>query len=252
MIKEILDDLHQVKLKAKGANLIRVTDAITYCQNRIMEVIDGKYKGKIENWADSVEMSCCIEYGIQTNEIRQRCRKSDIVKARQMACYIMADSGMRLRDIGLRFFTNADHSTVIHSKKKIAGYLEHDPMVRSELSRIMDRVKGIEIEETEEEAPVIDSMEFMRLCDIMDVTDRDVRGTKQTADIVAARRVLAYFMRKDLDMTASDIAVLMGTSKQNIHKVINVATEELETSSLLSFELKELRNEYNNQPTVCA
>lgn len=82
---------------------------------------------------ESIQEYVCEYFGIDTNKVREKTRKQEIVEARQIAMYLskkFTDSS--LKTIGLHF-GGRDHSTVIHAIKTVEERMQtskkHDHMV---------------------------------------------------------------------------------------------------------------------------
>lgn len=82
---------------------------------------------------ESIQEHVCEYFGIDTNKVREKTRKQEIVEARQIAMYLskkFTDSS--LKTIGLHF-GGRDHSTVIHAIRTVEERMQtskkHDHMV---------------------------------------------------------------------------------------------------------------------------
>ncbi len=82
---------------------------------------------------ESIQEYVCEYFGIDTNKVREKTRKQEIVEARQIAMYLskkFTDSS--LKTIGLHF-GGRDHSTVIHAistvEERMQTSKKHDHMV---------------------------------------------------------------------------------------------------------------------------
>ena len=84
-------------------------------------------------------------FGIDKDEIKERTRRRDIVRPRQMIMYLLREyGGMSFPAIG-RLVGNRDHTTVIHSYVKIKNEISTDPQIIDFLSvpiSIAGTVKG--------------------------------------------------------------------------------------------------------------
>jgi len=73
-------------------------------------------------------------FGIDKDEIKERTRRRDIVRPRQMIMYLLREyGGMSFPAIG-RLVGNRDHTTVIHSYVKIKNEIAMDPRIIDFLS----------------------------------------------------------------------------------------------------------------------
>jgi len=76
---------------------------------------------------ESIQNYVCDYFGIDTNKVREKTRKQEIVEARQMAMYLSKKfTKSSLKSIGLQF-GGRDHSTVIHAISTIEERLETSP-----------------------------------------------------------------------------------------------------------------------------
>ena len=76
-------------------------------------------------------------YGIKRDELMSRSRKMEIVKARNVIFYVLYESGMSLKKIGLILLK--DHSTVIHGRDNYIRYSSSYP--QSEVDFINGLIK---------------------------------------------------------------------------------------------------------------
>jgi len=64
-------------------------------------------------------------------------RKPNVVRPRQVAMYLSFNSTTRNMTLGkIGEFFERDHSTVLHSNKKVQGYLDYDKKFRAEIEEI--------------------------------------------------------------------------------------------------------------------
>lgn len=76
---------------------------------------------------ESIQNYVCEYFGIDTNKVREKTRKQEIVEARQIAMYLSKKfTKSSLKTIGLQF-GGRDHSTVIHAISTIEERLSTDP-----------------------------------------------------------------------------------------------------------------------------
>lgn len=75
-------------------------------------------------------------YQINQTAIKGKRRNKDIVEARHMAMFILKnDLDLSYVDIG-RWFSNRDHTSVMHAKDKIEGLIQEDEMIMRDYQKI--------------------------------------------------------------------------------------------------------------------
>ncbi len=89
---------------------------------------------------ESIQNYVCDYFGIDTNKVREKTRKQEIVEARQIAMYLSKKfTKSSLKTIGLHF-GGRDHSTVIHAistvEERISASPKHKQMVEDLHQRI--------------------------------------------------------------------------------------------------------------------
>lgn len=85
--------------------------------------------------------SCARYYNVTAEEIYSNKRTKNIAFARQVAIYIIRTiTSMSLEKIG-NFFER-DHSTIIHTMKKIENDLQEDESIRSNIQSLIRDIKG--------------------------------------------------------------------------------------------------------------
>ena len=85
---------------------------------------------------EEIQRIVCEYLTIEEDLIRERTRKREVVRARQIAMYFCKDLTQHsLKTIGLHF-GGRDHSTVIHANKTVEGYIETDPQFKNMVEEI--------------------------------------------------------------------------------------------------------------------
>jgi chromosomal replication initiator protein len=76
--------------------------------------------------------------GISLTDMKSQCRKSQIVHARSLAIYLCRQiSQASLEQIG-KFFGNRDHTTILHSVRKIESLIDSDEALRKRVTSIFE------------------------------------------------------------------------------------------------------------------
>lgn len=90
---------------------------------------------------ESIQTHVCDYFGIDTNKVREKTRKQEIVEARQIAMYLSKKlTKVSLKTIGLQF-GGRDHSTVIHAISTVEDRLETSPKHKQFLKDIQHRIE---------------------------------------------------------------------------------------------------------------
>jgi chromosomal replication initiator protein len=80
------------------------------------------------------------EWGVETRALTSAARTKDLTVPRQVGMYLMREIlDLPLKEIGSHF-GGRDHSTVIHSIKKVEGSLEHDPDLAERVARLREEL----------------------------------------------------------------------------------------------------------------
>ena len=108
-------------------------------QNAIASVIS-------ENMPSAISVDLIIDmvsryYNISVDDIKGKRRTSNIAQARQVAMFITRDmTNLSLEDVG-KEFGGKDHTTVLHSIKKVEGALQIDPKLDRDISELKENIK---------------------------------------------------------------------------------------------------------------
>ncbi|MDD3808290.1 MAG: helix-turn-helix domain-containing protein [Candidatus Pacebacteria bacterium] len=79
-------------------------------------------------------------YDIPVEKIKGDSRRKDLVKARQVCMYILRELvKLSYPAIG-EFFNNKDHTTVMHSCKKIEKEIVKDSVLNSEVESLIEKI----------------------------------------------------------------------------------------------------------------
>lgn len=90
----------------------------------------------------SIQKAVCEYFSISLNELNGKRRDQRVVKPRQIAMYLCKEfTGASYPEIGLEF-GGRDHTTVMHSCRKIDANIE-DPYFRSSLENIRNMLSGV-------------------------------------------------------------------------------------------------------------
>ncbi len=122
--------IYQSQLKNKALNLSDVKNLI---KNNIKPKKNVAVKDIVKVVAE--------QYGISEDSVYEKTRRKEIVKARQVAMYILReDFNISYPLIGQKM-GNRDHTTVIHSHLKIKDDLKTDPSLLQEIEKIRVMLK---------------------------------------------------------------------------------------------------------------
>ncbi len=131
--KSSVRDLEGAIIKLLAASSLQHLDVIDLpMAKRILKdmIKDTNKQVTIEN----IQAHVCEYFGIDTNKVREKTRKQEIVEARQIAMYLSKRlTKSSLKSIGLQF-GGRDHSTVIHAittiEDRIQTSARHDQIVK--------------------------------------------------------------------------------------------------------------------------
>lgn len=100
-----------------------------------MDVISSELGARVASDRSKLELiaqAVSDRHKVGLRLLRSASRLKNVVWARQVAMYAARQSGMTLVEIG-RYFGNRDHTTVMHSCKKVADRIKSDPKLVAEL-----------------------------------------------------------------------------------------------------------------------
>ncbi len=90
---------------------------------------------------ESIQNYVCEHFGIDTNKVREKTRKQEIVEARQIAMFLSKKyTKSSLKTIGLQF-GGRDHSTVIHAISTVEERLSTSPKHKRILSELEQKIE---------------------------------------------------------------------------------------------------------------
>ena len=90
---------------------------------------------------EDIQRIVCEHLDVAEDQVRDKTRKREIVRARQIAMYFAKKHTQHsLKDIGLHF-GGRDHSTVIHAKNTVADRMEDDDQFRETVEEIGRKIE---------------------------------------------------------------------------------------------------------------
>jgi len=90
---------------------------------------------------EAIQNYVCEYFDIDTNKVREKTRKQEIVEARQIAMYLSKKfTKSSLKTIGLQF-GGRDHSTVIHAISTIEERLSTSPKHKRILNELENKIE---------------------------------------------------------------------------------------------------------------
>jgi chromosomal replication initiator protein len=79
-------------------------------------------------------------YGVALDDLKSRSRKTEIVKPRQIAMYLMrSEIKSSFPSIG-SWLGGRDHTTAMHAHEKISKEIENDKIIEQEIQLIIERI----------------------------------------------------------------------------------------------------------------
>jgi len=90
---------------------------------------------------ESIQNYVCEYFGIDTNKVREKTRKQEIVEARQIAMYLAKQfTDSSLKTIGLHF-GGRDHSTVIHAISTVEERMQTSPKHKRIVEELRQKIE---------------------------------------------------------------------------------------------------------------
>ena len=91
--------------------------------------------------ASSIITECCRYFNVDDSVIRGKAQSAAIVKARQVAMYLINHmTNLSLTEIGVEF--GRDHTTVMHSRDKVANMIKKDPAFAEVVKEITTNINS--------------------------------------------------------------------------------------------------------------
>jgi len=91
---------------------------------------------------EHIQRAVAKHYGVSRSDLISARRTAQIVHPRMVAIYICKEMTLRSYPEISRKFGNRDHTTAIHSVRKMAGLVERDAVLAAEIDTIMDRLRS--------------------------------------------------------------------------------------------------------------
>jgi chromosomal replication initiator protein len=133
-VPELLGVLTQLEIPARR-------DGKTLDSRTIRHFLDEKKRVE-EPEISQIAAVAAKHYGLKLSELRSPTRKRAVVNARAVAIYLARKiSQISLEQIG-RYFGGRDHTTMMHSCRKIEELLQSDPAFRQDIEQLEKMVKG--------------------------------------------------------------------------------------------------------------
>jgi len=107
----------------------------------VEEVLKGHIKPKDKMVTiDEIQRVVAEKFNIRVNDLRSKARRRELVTPRQIAMYLAKNlTNDSLQQIG-RKFGNKDHSTVIHSIKKVESEKSNNPIIFRIIEELKDQL----------------------------------------------------------------------------------------------------------------
>lgn len=121
------------------ANVFNREVDLSLAQRVIKNVVN--YEATKQVSVDTIVNTVCSHYGVTQQDLFSRTRKSNVVRARQVAMYLSKQmTELSTAKIGT-LVGNKDHATVIHACKIVAGQLEIDKAFQKEMAELKNAFK---------------------------------------------------------------------------------------------------------------
>ena len=131
-----------------------------------------------------IEKVVCDFYEVDPLRLFRKGRKRDVVEARQAFAYLAYSMNKNLGYESLGKYMDFNHATVLHSCKKVEGYMEVDKFYRTEITdlykeclkySVEDKIKEVEVKEFDIEL-VGSLMDKLLIC----TSNRDLKEILET------------------------------------------------------------------------
>ena len=121
------------------ANVFNREVDLSLAQRVIKNVVN--YEATKQVSVDTIVNTVCSHYGVTQQDLFSRTRKSNVVRARQVAMYLSKQmTELSTAKIGT-LVGNKDHATVIHACKTVSGQLEIDKAFQKEMAELKNAFK---------------------------------------------------------------------------------------------------------------
>lgn len=90
---------------------------------------------------DFIQRCVVEEFNVSLQDLKNRRRNKNIVLPRQIAMYLSRElTELSLPEIGI-FFGGKDHTTVLHSYKKIKGEISHNEILKNKIEKVIQIIQ---------------------------------------------------------------------------------------------------------------
>jgi chromosomal replication initiator protein len=118
--------------------LNQIQPDIPFIKNILSEIISSGKKAGVQSI--NIIKTVCDFYNIDDKKLASKIRKRELVRARQVAMYLIRkEINTSYPTIG-ELFGGRDHTTALHAYEKIEQDLEKDERLKEEVNTIMDRL----------------------------------------------------------------------------------------------------------------
>jgi chromosomal replication initiator protein len=90
----------------------------------------------------AIALACAKHFGIKLHELRSPSRQQAVVMARNVAIFLMRNMIKCSLDQLGRYFGGRDHTTIMHSWRKMEKLLKTDPATRHEVEKLEQKLIG--------------------------------------------------------------------------------------------------------------
>ncbi len=142
--KKIAEEIFDTR--SLEGNLLRLMTEVEKSSSSVDTIVDrlmGNEASKHINrfHPDEIIRTLCNYYGLKPTQIKSSKREASLVKARQVAMYILRNElGLSFMEIG-NLLGGRDHSTIMHGVDKIEGMLEQNNLL-GEINKIKELTKS--------------------------------------------------------------------------------------------------------------
>ncbi len=124
-------------LTKRGESQYMYAEKDDYIEN---QEIKQKQDLELEKVSEIIRLTAQF-YDLTVDELKQKTRKAEIVKARQISVYLIRDL-LRLSFPVIGRIFNSDHTTVLYAFEKIMDITEKDPIIKSQVDSLKDLLKN--------------------------------------------------------------------------------------------------------------
>lgn len=166
-------------------------------------------------------------FKLDKETIESSSRKQEVVKVRDLIAYVLREyADMSFPSIG-RLLGGRDHTTIIHSYKKIKVKLQNKPVARAELNELISKAEAIKERKIHIEERLIPDL-------IASIKDKQLKSSIRSQPIEIPDRNLKILDLYRQGLTLRNIGVLFKVTHERVRQIVEKTIRQTAFNESLS------------------